>query len=151
MLPRDFLLQLHRLLKSRLFHLVGYLIRHLSGTRTLLLRVHKDSQSFKARPVDKIEKRPKMFICLTRKTDDKGRSQAHSWNTFPDRGDEILNVFARCFSPHQTKHVLMNMLERHINISGYFPIGRDCSDQFRTPMRGVRVEQPDPEVSRYSL
>ena len=43
------------------------------------------------------------------------------------------------------------MLQGHVDVLYHFRTRSDRLHQLRTPMRGMRVEKPDPEISRNSF
>ena len=57
------------------------------------------------------------------------------------------DVFAARLAAHQLEHARMNVLQRHVDVARDLFGSGDRLDEFIAPMRGMRVEEPNPELA----
>ena len=91
----DPLLKFHRLAMPTVFDLCRKLPRHPGGTRALLLRIDKNSETLEAHRLDEIQQRGKVSLRFARESNDKRCADCEPGNSRPKASDQIFIVPAR--------------------------------------------------------
>ena len=141
------MLKFHREFTPPAFYFVWNLPGHFSGASVFLLRVGENAEPLEFRLADEIEQRLKIFLRLAGKTDDERRAQRDAGNPGADAFEQVHDVLLRSLAPHPLEHVFVDVLERNVHVARDFRTLRNGLDQFIRPVRGMRVEQTNPEIS----
>ena len=138
----------HRPFLPPLLDSIGNLFFHFARACPVLLRIGEHAQPLEARRPDEFQQRLKIFLRLAGKSDNERRAQSDARHARADSGDEIDNVLLRCFPAHPFQHVLVDVLQRHIDVARHLGTFRNGADQFIGPMGRMRVKQTNPKISR---
>ena len=68
-------------------------------------------------------------------------------NTPANSRNKVANILTTRLAPHLLQHLIIDMLQRHIDIAAHFVASRNGLDQFIIPMIRMRVKQPHPEIA----
>ena len=104
-------------------------------------------EALKLRIADKIQQRVKTGFRLAGETDDERRAQRDAGDAGTDAFDEIHDVLLRGLAPHPFEHVLVDVLERDVDVARDLLALGDGLDEFIRPVRRMRVKQADPEIT----
>src|SRR6267378_820412 len=148
---RDFSLNRHRDPVARVLNFYEDLAWHFCSARAFLLRIFEHPQPLKSSATDEIKKAGEFLFGFPGKSDDESGTQRHAWNSSAQPADQIFDVLTRRFSPHAPQHLVVDMLQRNIDVASDLVAVRDGVDQFVTPVRRVRIKQAHPEVPLDSL
>src|ERR1051326_1086532 len=88
-----------------------------------------------------------MCLGFAGETYDEGRADGDARNAATDFLDQIDDVLLARLAPHRREHFLVDVLQRHVDVTRDLRAGGDGLDQLITPVRGMRVEQPNPEIA----
>src|SRR5207237_3251705 len=114
-------------------------------------RSFENAEPIESRSFDELDERLERRIGFTRKSDDERCAQCHSRNAGAQSGHQVLDMRAARFAAHPAQHALLDMLERHVDVTRDLVALRDRLDQLVAPMRWMRVKQPHPKISFYIL
>ena len=123
------------------------LLLHLAGHRAVFTRVGEDAQALEAGLLDEVDQRLEMGGALAGEPDDERGPQRDARDARADAGDQIPDVLARGLAAHPGQHVVVDVLERHVDIPGDLRAFGNGPDQLVGPVGRVGVEQADPEVA----
>src|SRR5271166_2944444 len=88
-----------------------------------------------------------MLLRLTGETNDERSPQRQPRNTVAQARDQVLDMLPGSLSPHAKQHLLVDVLERHVDVTGNLVALGDGPDQLTAPVRRVRVKKPNPEIT----
>ena len=146
-LAGDALLELHGLFVTGGFDLLRELAFHFGGARAFLLRVAKDAEPLKAGAADEVEEVLEFLLGLAGEADDEGGSDRDAGDAGTDAGEEGLDVLGAGLAAHELEHAGMDVLEGDVDVAADVAGGGDGGDEFVAPMRGVGVEEAEPEFA----
>lgn len=120
---------------------------HVVGTGAFLFGVIEDAGAFKFAVFDEVDEFVEVGVGFARKSDDEGGANGDAWDASTDAFEEIADVSAIGLAAHESEHVVADMLEWHVDVTGDFGALGDGLDEVVTPVSGVGVEKADPEVA----
>ena len=88
-----------------------------------------------------------IFFCFAGETYDERSTNADVRDACAHAAEKIADVIAGGHAFHRNKHTVGNVLQRDIDVFRDLVALGDGFDQFIAPMRGVGVEESDPEVA----
>lgn len=143
----DGLLKPHQTVPTGLFGFGGNLVLHLGATRAFLLRIPENAEAFEFGFADKRLEFGDIGFGLARKADNEGGADGDAGDAGADALDEIADVVAAGLALHGAEHVVGDVLQGNVDVAGDFRALGDGLDELVAPMRGVGVEQANPEVA----
>ncbi len=141
------LLETHGFPETRLLHLRKNLARHLRRPGTLLAGIGKDPKTLETDGGDEIEQGLEMLLGLAGEADDERGAERQPGDARAEAADQLFDMPARGFAPHTQEHLLVDVLERHIDIPGNLVARGDGLDEFVAPMSRMGIEEANPEIA----
>ena len=120
---------------------------HLGGASAVFAAVFKDTGAFEAGFVEEGEQFGVVFGGFAGEADDEGRADGDAGDAGADFFDEGADVGAVGFTFHQSEHMIGDVLEGHVDVTGDFLAFGDGGDEVIAPVGGVGVEQADPKIT----
>ena len=69
------------------------------------------------------------------------------WRGCDSPADQVHDVLFGSLAAHPFEHVLVDVLQRDVHVTCHLRTLGDGLDQFICPVRGMRVEQTNPELT----
>jgi len=120
---------------------------HVVGTGALLFGVIEDASALKLAVFNEVHEFIEVGVGLARETDDEGGADGDAGDAGADALEEVADVGAIGFAAHEGEHVVTDVLQGHVDVTGDFRAFGDGLNEVITPVGGVGIEETDPKVA----
>lgn len=122
-------------------------IVHFVSARSFFFGVLEDAAAFEFEGLDEVEEFLVVLFGFAGEAGDEGGADGEIRDAVAHALEEVADVFPVGLAVHLVEHVVGDVLQGNIDIAGDFGTLGDGLDEFIGPMRGVGVEEADPEVA----
>ena len=120
---------------------------HFVSAGAFFLGVLENAAAFEFETLDELEEFFVVLVSLAGEAGDKGGANREVGNAGAHAVKKIADIFSVGLAVHLVEHVIRDVLERDVDIAGNLGAFRDGLNEFVGPVRGVSVEQANPEVA----